>query len=95
VRRERASESRNERSELKDLFYCRKERKRYANLHRLICKLRVIHKPRVIQLELRDVCRMWFKACCIKLATRKVYILWKWSRELNVASREVDYNGGY
>ena len=33
MRRERASESRNERSELNNLFYCRKERKRYANLH--------------------------------------------------------------
>jgi len=36
-------------------------------------------------LELRKVCRMWFKACCIELAIRKVYILWKWSRDLKVA----------
>jgi len=40
-------------------------------------------------LELTDVCRMWFKAYCIKLATRKVYILWKWSRDLKVAYKAV------
>jgi len=32
---------------------------------------------------------MWFKAYCIKLATRKVYILWKWSRDLKVAYKAV------
>jgi len=42
-------------------------------------------------LELREVCRVWFKACCIKLATRKVYILWKWSRDLKVAYKAVGY----
>jgi len=31
--RERERESRNKRSELNRLIYCRKERKRYTNLH--------------------------------------------------------------
>jgi len=34
---------------------------------------------------------MWLKAYCIELAIRKVIILWKWSCDLKVACKEVDY----